>query len=57
MPRVNLGLPAELITTLDTIDSAVEFLTGRLSDKDVVLVKGSRGMQMEQIVAALEKEQ
>jgi UDP-N-acetylmuramoyl-tripeptide--D-alanyl-D-alanine ligase len=51
------GLPAELITNLDTIDSAVEFLTGRLSDKDVVLVKGSRGMQMEQIVAALENEQ
>jgi UDP-N-acetylmuramoyl-tripeptide--D-alanyl-D-alanine ligase len=49
------GLPNQLITELTSTQEAVEFLRGRLSSQDVVLVKGSRSMQMETIVAALEE--
>ena len=48
------GLPASCITELETSEQAVEFLRQRLSSQDVVLVKGSRGMRMDRIVAALE---
>jgi UDP-N-acetylmuramoyl-tripeptide--D-alanyl-D-alanine ligase len=48
------GLPADLITTLEDSESAIEYLRERLDKKDVVLVKGSRGMDMDKIVAALE---
>jgi UDP-N-acetylmuramoyl-tripeptide--D-alanyl-D-alanine ligase len=48
------GLPAAFITELETVDEAIELLQGRLQADDVVLVKGSHGMRMERIVAALE---
>lgn len=51
------GLPARAITELDDSQQAIEFLTARLKQKDVVLVKGSRGMHMDHIVAALEADQ
>jgi UDP-N-acetylmuramoyl-tripeptide--D-alanyl-D-alanine ligase len=48
------GLPAGAITELADTQQAIEFLKARLKDQDIVLVKGSRGMHMEQIVATLE---
>ena len=49
------GLSEQMITELDDSHQAIAFLKGRLASKDVVLVKGSRGMQMDRIVTALEK--
>jgi UDP-N-acetylmuramoyl-tripeptide--D-alanyl-D-alanine ligase len=49
------GLPAKKITMLDNTQEAIDFLLPRLSAKDIVLVKGSRGMRMDRIVAGLEE--
>ena len=51
------GLPPRLITELADSQQAIEFLKGRFDDRDVVLIKGSRGMNMDLIVAALESSQ
>jgi UDP-N-acetylmuramoyl-tripeptide--D-alanyl-D-alanine ligase len=51
------GLSGEKITELENSQQAVEFLRPRLGEKDVVLVKGSHGMRMDHIVAALEYRQ
>lgn len=48
------GLSAQWITHLENSEAAIEFLESRLRPEDVVLVKGSRGVQMDLIVAALE---
>lgn len=48
------GLPARAITQLDDSSQAIEFLQGRLGERDVVLIKGSHGMRMDLIVTALE---
>jgi len=48
------GLPAQNITELEDSDQVIEFLRNRLDEQDVVLVKGSRAMQMEEIVDTLE---
>jgi len=48
------GLDLEKITEFDTSEDAVDYLKGYLDSNDVVLVKGSRGMQMEIIVTSLE---
>jgi len=48
------GLKRNLITELRNNQQAIEFLQKRLGEGDVVLVKGSRGMNMDLIVAALE---
>lgn len=48
------GFPSQHITVLDDSQSASEFLRTSLEADDIVLVKGSRGMQMDQIVANLE---
>jgi UDP-N-acetylmuramoyl-tripeptide--D-alanyl-D-alanine ligase len=48
------GLPAGNITELETVDQVIELLRKRLTAQDVVLIKGSRGMRMDRIVAALE---
>jgi len=51
------GLRAGAITSLENTQKAVEFLKPRLEKDDVVLVKGSHGMRMDRIVAALEHRQ
>jgi len=48
------GLPNQVISALEENQQAIGLLEARLQPNDVVLVKGSRGMQMEQIVTALE---
>jgi UDP-N-acetylmuramoyl-tripeptide--D-alanyl-D-alanine ligase len=48
------GLKEENIHSFEDNQSVIKFLNQNLTDKDVVLVKGSRGMRMDNIVAALE---
>jgi UDP-N-acetylmuramoyl-tripeptide--D-alanyl-D-alanine ligase len=48
------GLNEENIYSFEDNKSAIQFLKQNLTDKDVVLVKGSRGMRMDKIVASLE---
>ena len=48
------GLASEKITDLDDNLEAISFLKEILTEQDVVLVKGSRGMRMDRIVAELE---
>ncbi|MGE5221103.1 MAG: UDP-N-acetylmuramoyl-tripeptide--D-alanyl-D-alanine ligase [Omnitrophica WOR_2 bacterium] len=48
------GLPEEKIMHVEDGQKVVEYLRPRLTSQDVVLVKGSRGMRMDRIVAALE---
>ena len=47
--------PNLVILELDNSEQVVDLLKDRLTEDDVVLVKGSRGMNMDQIVAHLEK--
>ena len=48
------GYKADKLHSFADSDEAIHFLKGFLKEKDVVLVKGSRGMRMDKIVAALE---
>ena len=48
------GFKAERLHSFIDSDEAIQFLKGFLKEQDVVLVKGSRGMRMDKIVAALE---
>ncbi len=50
----NSGLSTSKIKEFDAAEQTFDFLRENLTSQDVVLVKGSRGMQMEIIVAALE---
>jgi UDP-N-acetylmuramoyl-tripeptide--D-alanyl-D-alanine ligase len=43
-----------MITELEDSEQAIDFLKSRLNENAVVLVKGSRGMRMDRIVAELE---
>ena len=49
------GLTDQVVTEVADCQRAIVFLKGHLGPKDVVLIKGSRGMQMDRIVSALEK--
>ena len=48
------GLKDEKIHAFSDGDEAIKFLMDFLTEDDIVLVKGSRGMRMDRIVAALE---
>jgi UDP-N-acetylmuramoyl-tripeptide--D-alanyl-D-alanine ligase len=48
------GLPPTAITELADPLDAISFLKGRLGPGEVVLIKGSHGLRMERITAALE---
>lgn len=52
---VRCGLEEEAVVAVDTNEEAIEHLRRVISSRDVILVKGSRGMRMEQIVIALEE--
>jgi UDP-N-acetylmuramoyl-tripeptide--D-alanyl-D-alanine ligase len=49
------GLSRDRVTVLEDTPEAIEYLRDRIHDQDVVLIKGSRGMQMDQIVSSLEE--
>jgi UDP-N-acetylmuramoyl-tripeptide--D-alanyl-D-alanine ligase len=48
------GLPPQVIHEFENSQQAIDFLGDRLRSNDVVLIKGSHGMRMDRIVAALE---
>jgi len=48
------GMQSGKINEFEATDEAIEHLRRSLTDKDVVLVKGSHGIRMDRIVAALE---
>ena len=48
------GLSLSAITSVPSVPDAIQVLLGTLGQKDVVLIKGSHGLHMEQIVNALE---
>jgi UDP-N-acetylmuramoyl-tripeptide--D-alanyl-D-alanine ligase len=48
------GMQSRKITEFENTDEAIAYLQKSLTDKDVVLVKGSHGIRMDRIVAALE---
>ena len=48
------NMHVDRITEFESSEDSIDYLRGHLDSNDVVLVKGSRGMQMEIIVAALE---
>jgi UDP-N-acetylmuramoyl-tripeptide--D-alanyl-D-alanine ligase len=48
------GLTSSAITSVEDSLQAIQALAGKLDAQTVVLVKGSRGMQMDRIVSALE---
>jgi UDP-N-acetylmuramoyl-tripeptide--D-alanyl-D-alanine ligase len=48
------GFKTEKLHSFSDCDEVIDFLTGFLTEEDVVLVKGSHGMRMDRIVAALE---
>ncbi len=50
----NAGLPEENIIICDDVPQAIEALGGLLVEGDVALIKGSHGLRMDRIVAALE---
>ncbi len=50
---LKVGMPADAVHLLSDNDEAVEVLTDALKEGDFVLVKGSRGMAMENIVVQL----
>jgi UDP-N-acetylmuramoyl-tripeptide--D-alanyl-D-alanine ligase len=47
------GMASGHIAVLDTNQAATEWLAAHIASGDVVLIKGSRGMQMDEIVTAL----
>ena len=51
---IEAGLPSEAVIQMENVEQVVNHLKNSLSNKDVVLVKGSRGMRMNLIVASLE---
>jgi UDP-N-acetylmuramoyl-tripeptide--D-alanyl-D-alanine ligase len=51
---IRAGFPEAELTTLSDSDQAIEHLRGEIGEGDIVLVKGSRGIQMDKIVSELE---
>jgi UDP-N-acetylmuramoyl-tripeptide--D-alanyl-D-alanine ligase len=50
------GLPAEAVISVATNAEAINHLQALVTQGDIILVKGSRSMKMEEIVAALSRE-
>jgi UDP-N-acetylmuramoyl-tripeptide--D-alanyl-D-alanine ligase len=46
-------MPVDRVTMVDDAGTAVAILEKIIQEKDVVLIKGSLGMRMDRIVAAL----
>lgn len=52
---IRSGLQEHNVTQVEDKDAAIAYLQKRVGEGDVVLIKGSRGMHMDQIVSALEE--
>lgn len=50
------GMPEETVIHLDTTEEAAERVPGLVRDGDVVLVKASRGIALERVVRALQRD-
>jgi UDP-N-acetylmuramoyl-tripeptide--D-alanyl-D-alanine ligase len=50
---VHAGMPAQSVYHMQSNEEVIDWLKNSLSQGDRILVKGSRGMQMEQVVAYL----
>lgn len=50
-----VGMPPEHILELSSTEEVVDYLHDQIGEGDVVLVKGSRGMALDQVVSALEE--
>ncbi len=50
----SVGFSSQDLVEFESSDQAIEYLQDNLHENDVVLVKGSRGMRMDRIVATLE---
>jgi UDP-N-acetylmuramoyl-tripeptide--D-alanyl-D-alanine ligase len=48
------GLQSEKVTALESSDQATEYLKDRIDAGDIILVKGSRGVELDRVVSALE---
>jgi UDP-N-acetylmuramoyl-tripeptide--D-alanyl-D-alanine ligase len=51
---IQVGLQKDRVTSFDTTDQVIVHLKKVLQTGDVVLIKGSHGMRMDRIVAAME---
>jgi UDP-N-acetylmuramoyl-tripeptide--D-alanyl-D-alanine ligase len=51
---INSGFDPHLVSQFEACAGAIDYMRERLSEKDVALVKGSRGMHMDIIVPSLE---
>jgi UDP-N-acetylmuramoyl-tripeptide--D-alanyl-D-alanine ligase len=51
---LDAGLPEDKVRQFQSNEEVIEYLKPSLEANDVVLIKGSRGMRMDKIVAALE---
>jgi UDP-N-acetylmuramoyl-tripeptide--D-alanyl-D-alanine ligase len=49
------GLQSAVVVLVEDSQAAIDHLRGRVGQGDVILVKGSRGVRMDQIIAALEE--
>lgn len=54
MAAIRSGLPRNSVTSVDTVEEAIQVVQGTFKKDDVVLVKGSHGLHMERIVYNLE---
>ena len=54
MAAIRSGLPRNSVTSVDTVEEAIQVVQGTFKKDDVVLVKGSHGLHMERIVYTLE---
>ncbi len=48
------GLSSEKIISFDLCEEVISYIYNRLNENDIVLVKGSRGMHLDEVVSALE---
>jgi len=48
------GLKSDKVVEFESTEESIEWLRNHLTEKDVVLIKGSHGIRMDRIVAALE---
>ena len=48
------GLSSKKIISFDQCDEVIAYISDRLTENDILLIKGSRGMHLDEVVSALE---